>query len=118
MSLPKIRRSEPNRSDEPGRAVDRDRHLAAAERERLQHPGQPEVVVGVVVGEEDLAQVDQAERRAEQLALGALGAVEEQALAPAPQSISAVGARSAVGIEPDVPRKTTSRSMPRSPGKC
>ena len=70
--------------DEPRRAVDRDRHLAPAQRERLEHAGQPEVVVGVVVGQEDLAEVDQPERRAEHLALGALGAVEEQAFAPAP----------------------------------
>ena len=73
----------PEQLDEAGRAVDRDRHVAAAKRERLQHPGQPEVVVGVVVGEEDLPEVDQAERRAEQLALRALGAVEEQPLSSA-----------------------------------
>ena len=45
-------------------------------------PGQPEVVVGVVVGEEDLAKLDQARATTEQLALGALRAVEEQPLAP------------------------------------
>ena len=69
--------------DESRRAVNRDRHLAPTQSERLEHAGQPEVVVGVVVGQEDLAEVDQPERRPEQLALCALGAVEEQAFAAA-----------------------------------
>ena len=56
---------------QPRRPVDRERDLAAAERERLQHPGQAEVVVGVVVGEEDLGQLDQPDGRAQKLALGA-----------------------------------------------
>ena len=38
---------------------------AASERERLQHPRQPEVVVGVEVREEDLLQVDQPDRAQE-----------------------------------------------------
>src|SRR5207245_1048502 len=42
--------------------------------------GEPEVVVGVVVRQEHLAQVDEADRRAEELALRALGAVEEKPL--------------------------------------
>ena len=57
--------------------------LAPAQGERLQHPGQAEVVVGVVVREEDLAQLDEPDVGAQQLALGALGAVEEQPLAAA-----------------------------------
>ena len=68
---------------ETGWPVDRDRNLAAAERKGLQHPGQAQVVVGVVMREEDLAQLDQADVRAQQLPLRALGAIEEQALAAA-----------------------------------
>ena len=41
-------------------------------------------MVGVEVGDEELLQVDQTDR-AEELALGALAAVEEQAVAAAPQ---------------------------------
>ena len=67
------------------RPVDRDRHLPSAQREGLQHPGQAEVVVGVVVRQEDLAQLDQPDIRAQELPLRALGAVEEQALAAAAQ---------------------------------
>ncbi len=68
---------------ETGRPVDRDRQLATAEREGLQHPGQPQEVVGVEVREEDLAELDEPDGRAEHLPLRPLGAVEEQALAPA-----------------------------------
>ncbi len=39
---------------EAGRSVDRDRRLPAPKRERLEHPRQTEVVIGVVVREEDL----------------------------------------------------------------
>ena len=35
-------------------SVHSERDLSAAEGERLQHPGEPEVVIGVVVGQEDL----------------------------------------------------------------
>ena len=78
----------PQRAEEvaqPRRAVDRDRHVAAAERERLQHPGQPEVVIGVVVGQEDLAQLDQPDVGPQELPLCALRAVEEEPLAAAAQ---------------------------------
>ena len=61
----------------------RERQLAAAQRERLEHPRQPEVVVGVEVREEDLVEVDEPDRRAQQLALRPLAAVEEQPLAAA-----------------------------------
>ena len=67
--------------DEPGRPVDRQPDLAAAQREGFQHPRQPEVVVGVVVRQEHLAQLDETDRRAQELALRPLGAVEEQPLA-------------------------------------
>ena len=94
---------------QPGRPVDRERHVAVAERERLQHPRQAEVVVAVEVREEDLAQVDEADRRAQQLALRPLAAVEEQPVAAAADEQRG-GERRAVGALPEVPRKTTSRS--------
>jgi hypothetical protein len=65
---------------QPPRAVDRDRQLPAAERERLQHPGQAEIVVGVVVRQEDVRELGKPDRRAEQLALRPLAAVEQQPL--------------------------------------
>jgi putative nucleotidyltransferase with HDIG domain len=67
--------------DESGRPVHGQRHLTPAERERLEHPGKAEVVVGVIVGDEDLGKLDQADRGAQELALGAFAAVEEHALA-------------------------------------
>ena len=42
-------------------------------------------MIGVVVGQEDLAQLDQPDVRAQELPLRALGAVEEQPLAAAAQ---------------------------------
>ena len=107
--MPKIRRSDEKEFREAWGAEDLDRHLAPAEREGLQHSGQPEVVIGVVVREEDLAQVDQPDRGPQQLALRSLAAVEQQAVAPRRTRI-ALGARFAVGIEPAVPKKTRSRS--------
>ena len=68
---------------EARRAVDRERGLASAQGERLQHPRQAEEVVGVVVREEDLAQLDEADVGAQQLALRPLGAVEQEPLAAA-----------------------------------
>ena len=62
------------------RAVERQRPLARAQVERLDHAQQPEPVVEVVVGEEhrvDLGQPD----RAQQLLLGPLAAVEQQPVA-------------------------------------
>ena len=41
-------------------------------------------MVGVVMRQEDLAQLEQADVAAQQLALRAFGAVEEQAVSPAP----------------------------------
>ena len=79
--------------------------LAAAKRERLQHPGQPEVVVGVVVREEDLAQLEQPDVRAHELALGPLGAVDQQPVAAAAQEErrrrAAPGRHRAGGAEED-----------------
>ena len=68
----------------PGRPVDGERHVAHPQRERLEHPGQAEVVVGVEMRDEDVLEVDEADRRAQQLALGSLAAVEEQPVAAAP----------------------------------
>src|SRR3954447_7291801 len=70
--------------DGAGRAVDGQRRLAVAQLEGLEHPRQPQPVVGVVMGEEDGLHVGQADG-AEQLALGPLAAVEEQAVAAATQ---------------------------------
>jgi len=67
------------------RPVDRERRLvAAAQRERLQHPRQAEEVIGMEVREEDLLQVGQPDRRPLQLPLRPLAAVEEEPLAAAP----------------------------------
>ena len=65
---------------EAPRPVQRQWHLAAAKRERLQHSRQAEEVVGVEVGQKDLVQLDQADVRAQKLPLRALAAVEEQLL--------------------------------------
>ena len=69
---------------QPGRPVDRERELTAAERERLQHPRQAEVVIRVVVREEHLGELDQPDGGAQELALGALAAVDEHPLAATP----------------------------------
>jgi hypothetical protein len=68
---------------EPARAVDRERQLAATERERLQHSRQAEVVVGVVVREKDLLELEEPDVAAEKLALRPFATVEEQTLAAA-----------------------------------
>jgi hypothetical protein len=65
------------------RPVDRERRGATAQRERLQHSRQPEEVVGVEVGEKDVLDVRQADR-AQQLPLRALAAIDQQAVAAAP----------------------------------
>ena len=64
--------------------------LALAQAERLEHPRQPEHVVGVEVGEEDLLELDQPDR-AHELALGALAAVEQQPVAAAPHERARAG---------------------------
>ena len=70
-------------------------------------------MVGVQVRDEDLLEIDEAHRRAQQLPLCSLAAVEEQAVSPAPDEMRRVPRR-AVGALADVPRKTTSRSTRRS----
>ena len=69
---------------EAGRPVDGQRPLARAQVERLDHPRQPEPVVEVEVGDEDGAEVGQADR-AQELLLRALAAVEEDPLAAGAQ---------------------------------
>ena len=69
---------------QPARPVEHEGKLAAPQREGLQQTGQAEHVVGVEVGDEDLGQIDEPNRRTEELPLGAFGAVEEQAVAAAP----------------------------------
>ena len=71
--------------DEPRRPVDCEGNLATAKGERLHHPWQAEVMIGVIVRQEHLGQLDEADRRPKQLPLRALTAVEEEALAPAPE---------------------------------
>ena len=84
-SRPRNGRRFANRSFSPLRAVHRQSRLVpAAQRERLQHPRQAEEVVGVEVGQEDVLEVGQADDRALELPLRALGAVEEELLAAAP----------------------------------
>jgi hypothetical protein len=69
--------------DEAAWAVHVERLIAATEREGLEHARQAENVVGVKVGQEDLTQVDETDRRAQQLALRSLRAVEEEPVAAA-----------------------------------
>ena len=66
------------------RPVDRDRHLAPTQRERLQHPGQAQIVVRMVVREEDFPELDEPDRGDQHLPLRALGTVEQQAFAAPP----------------------------------
>jgi hypothetical protein len=68
---------------QPGRPVDRERELSAAQGERLQHPRKPEVVVRVVMREEDLGELDQPDARPQELSLRPLAAVHEHTLAAA-----------------------------------
>ena len=81
---------------QPRRSVDGERPFALPQRERLEHPGQAEHVVGVEVGDEDLLQLDQADR-ADELALGALAAVEQQPVAAAPHQRGGQAAAGAGG---------------------
>ena len=75
----------PEQLVQPGRPVDGQRQLAAAEGERLEHERETPEVIRVVVGQEDLLQLGQADRGAQELALGALGAVDQEPLPAPPQ---------------------------------
>jgi hypothetical protein len=65
---------------EARRPVDGQGHLAPSESEGLQHPGQAEVVICVVMRQKDLGELDEPDRGAQELALRALAAVEEDSL--------------------------------------
>ena len=84
MSLADNARERAEEVAQPGRPVDGERHVAHPQREGLEHSRQAEVVVGVEVGDEDLLEVDEPDRGAQELALRSLAAVEEQAVAAAP----------------------------------
>ena len=104
--------------DGAGRAVDGQRRLAVAQLEGLEHPGQPEPVVGVVVGEEDRLHVGQPDR-AQQLALGALAAVEEQPVAAAAQQRrgqAAAGGRHRAGGAGEEEREVHARAVEGTAG--
>ena len=63
-------------------AVHRQRLLPVAQGKRLQHPGQPQPMVGVEVGDEHAVEVPE-HAQPHELALGAFATVEQQAIAPA-----------------------------------
>ena len=65
------------------RSVDRKRTVTRAQVECLQQPWQSEPVVGVEVRDEDLVEVHETDR-ADELALGALAAVEQDPVSAAP----------------------------------
>ena len=81
---PDDRREHGQQVAQPGRPVDLEALLAPAQVVRLEQPGQPEHVIGVVVAEEHDVEIDEADLRAQQLALRALAAVEQDAIAAAP----------------------------------
>ena len=98
VSFPKIRASATKRSSMPPRPIDRERRLAAAKREGLHDPGQPEGVVCVEVREEDLVGGPRGRRRAEELALRAFAQSKSRRSPPAAEE--ARRRRRAVGTEP------------------
>jgi hypothetical protein len=59
--LPKYAPQYLEQLDEPRRPVHRERNFPPAQRERLQHPGQAEIVVCVVVREKHLRKLDEAD---------------------------------------------------------
>ena len=73
------------------RPVDGQRHVAAPHRKGLQHAGQSQEVVGVVVGQEDVLHVRQP-HAAQQLALRPLAAIDQHAVAAAPHQHAGRGA--------------------------
>ena len=87
-----MRRSVAEELTQAARPVDRERELAAPERVGLEHARKPEVVIRVVVGEEDLLELDQADVAAQKLPLRSLGAVEEQPVSASPDERRGQGA--------------------------
>jgi hypothetical protein len=111
--------------EEPGRPVDGERQLATAQRKGLHHPGKAEVVIGVIVGDEDLRKLNEADPRAKKLALRTLAAVEEEPLAAAAHEQAGRGApsrRNGPGraeehkVEVHAGKCTAARSTPRQRG--
>ena len=78
------RREDREQDGQPGRPVELEPLLAPAQVVRLEQPGQPEHVIGVVVAEEHDVEIDEPDLRAQQLPLRALAAVEQDAVAAAP----------------------------------
>ena len=112
------RRQQPLR---PGRAEDVERLLATPQVERLQHPRQPEPVVGVVVREEDGVEIGETDA-AQQLALGPLAAVEQQPVTVEPrehgrQAAPGGGHRGARSGEEQLELVHLPRAYRRSPGR-
>jgi hypothetical protein len=91
------------------RPVDGQGPVAVAQGERLDHPHQAEPVVDVVVGEEDDVEVGQPDG-AQELALGALAAVEQQPVAAPPDEHRREPAPRG-GHGAAVPAKKTERSV-------
>ena len=82
---PSDERSEDREQDgKPGRPVQLEALFATAQVVGLEQPGQPEHVIGVVVAEEHHVEIDEPDPGAQELALGAFAAVEQDALAAAP----------------------------------
>ena len=69
---------------EPRRPVELEPLLAPAQVVGLEQPRQAEHVIGVVVAEEHDVEIDEPDLRAQQLALRALAAIEQDAIAAAP----------------------------------
>ena len=84
--------------------------VAVPQGEGLQHARQPQPVVGVEVGDEDGVELGQPDR-AQQLALGAFAAVEQQAVPPALDERSPGGPGGRWGPSRAVPAKKIDRSM-------
>ena len=71
-----------HQAHQPWRPIDRQRLLAFAQPKGLQHPRQPQPVIGMEVREKDAIQIRQP-NRAHQLALRPLATVEQQTLGAA-----------------------------------
>ena len=108
---------------EPWRSVHGQRHLAASEREGLQHSRQAEIVVGVVVRQEDLGKLDEPDRGTQKLALRPFAAVDEDPLSAAaeeragePTLGSGHGARGSEEDEVEVHRRSLGAPALKSDG--
>ena len=82
MSLPDDRGEQVEQAAQAAGPVDRECPLALSQREGLEHARQAEDVIRMEVGDQQLLELDEADR-AHQLALGSLATVHEQAVATA-----------------------------------